>query len=124
MSCRPCFVAFILGAIGFLCTKSTRDLFPGLLFGLPAVALSLPIFVFCVGSGLFLLFSFGVFAALPLFFGSLVICRGLRTGEKRRDLASGMLVCIGIFLLGFLISEHHDVTDAIFIHLLPMPSIA
>ena len=116
-------VAFILGAIGFLCTTNARGLLPGLLFGLPAVALSLPILVFCAGSGLLWLILFGGFATPPLFLGSSVICRDIQTGKKWPDFASGMLVCIGIFLIGFLLSEHRYVIDTIFFHLLPMPSI-
>ena len=120
-------VAFLSAAIGFLCTKSIRDVVPGLLFGLPATILSLPLFVLgCElgGSGVPLLFLFSGLTAVPLFLGSLVLCRSFQTGRKQRDFAAGMLVSVGIFLFGILLSEHHDLTDAILIHLLGMPSIA
>jgi hypothetical protein len=119
-------LAFILGGIGFLSTKSRRDLIPGLFFGLPAVILSLPIFIFCVRSiesGIYLLFLFGIVAIPPLYLGSLVLCRGLQTGTKAKDAISGTLVCVTIFVCGFLLSEHHDITDMIFVHLLPMSPI-
>jgi len=119
-------LAFVLGAVGILCTKSRRDLVPGLLFGLPAVILSMPVFVFCMRSielGFLSLSLLGVVAILPLYIGSLVLCRGLKTGKKARDTISGMLVCISIVVFGFLLSEHHDLTDMIFVHLLPMSSI-
>jgi uncharacterized membrane protein HdeD (DUF308 family) len=96
-------VAFIAAAIGFLCTHSGRNLVPSLLFGLPAVILSLPVFVFCAETSLLFLIPF---AAVALFLGLLVIFRGVQTGQKRRDLISGALICIGLILFGFALHQH------------------
>lgn len=120
------FLAFILGIIGLLCTKSRRDLIPGLIFGLPAVILSLLIFILCMRSielEFVPLFLFGLVAVPPLYLGALVLCRGFQTGKKATDTISGMLVCVSVFVFGFVLSEHHDIADFIFAHLLPMSSI-
>ena len=43
-------VAFAFGAIGILCTENGRDWVSGLLFGVPAIILSLRVLVFCTRS--------------------------------------------------------------------------
>ncbi|HEY1661327.1 MAG TPA: hypothetical protein VGI03_02820 [Verrucomicrobiae bacterium] len=115
-------LACISGAIGFLCTQSARGLFPGLLFGLPAVVLSLAVFILGIESieeDLFPLFIISLISIPPLYLGSLVLCRGFQTGNKLRDFTSGMFVCVSIFLCGFLLSKHPDLLDW-FILYLPM----
>jgi hypothetical protein len=111
-------IAFIIGAIGSLCTHSRRDLVPGLLFGLPTVLLSLPVLVFCAQSWALV---FSAFAVLPLSLGLLDICRALHTGDKRGDLVSGAIICGGLFLFGFVLYKYPEVTQMMFSHILPAP---
>jgi hypothetical protein len=109
-------VALILGSLGVLCTREGYDLVPGLLFGLPAVLLSLLVCVFFIEVRLFWA---GIFTAPPLIIGALVIWRGFRTGQRRGDYLSAGLVCVGIFLMGFALIRCPEITDAIFSRLLP-----
>jgi hypothetical protein len=109
-------VAFILGILGLLCTRDRQTLVPGLLFGLPAVLLSLLVCVFFIQVGLF---GAGIITAPSLIIGSLVIWRGFRTGRRRRDYVSAALVCVGIFLMGFTLIRYPEITVAIFSRLLP-----
>lgn len=119
-------VALILACIGFMCTQNIRDFVPGLIFGVSAVVLSLPITVFCVSFvkiEILSLIPLGVISVIPLYLGLSVICRGFKTGKKWTDLSSCSLVCVGFLGVGFLLSEYPVITDLIFIRLLPMPSI-
>ena len=109
-------VALILGSLGVLCTRNGHDFVPGLLFGLPAVLLSLLVCVFFIQVELP---GAGIFAAPPLIIGSLVIWRGCRTGQMRGDYVSAALVCVGIFLMVFTLIRYPEVTGAIFSRLLP-----
>ena len=109
-------VALAFGAIGFLCTRGKRKLVPSLLLGLPAVLISLLVFVLCATIWLLFLIPF---AAIPLFLGLLVIFRGVQTGQKRRDLISGAVICVGLLLVGFILYEYPIVIKTIFGHILP-----
>jgi hypothetical protein len=91
-------------------------LVPSLLLGLPAVLISLLVFVLCATIWFLFLIPF---AAVPLFLGLLVIFRGVQTGEKRRDLISGALICVGLLLLGLILYEYPMVIKMIFGHILP-----
>ena len=108
--------AFVLGILGVLCTHDKRDLVPGLLFGLPVIVVSLLIFVLFVEADIIWA---GIFAVPPLIIGSLVVWRGFRTGKKRSDYFSAMLVCGGIFLMGFVLIKYPHITRMIFSHILP-----
>jgi len=109
-------VALILGSMGVLCTRDRHALVSGLLFGLPAVLLSLLVCVFFIEVRLFWA---GIFTAPPLIIGALVIWRGWRTGQRRRDYVSAALVCVAIFLMGFALIRYPEITDAVFSRLLP-----
>ncbi|HXC99368.1 MAG TPA: hypothetical protein VN048_08505, partial [Verrucomicrobiae bacterium] len=113
-------VALILGGVGVLCTHDRRDVVPGLLFGLPAIIISLMVIVLFVDEELIWV---GIFALPSLIMGALVVWRGIRTGQKRSDYFCAMLVCIGIFLMGFVLVKHPDITRMIFSHILPAASI-
>jgi hypothetical protein len=113
-------LAFILGSVGVLCTHDRRDLVPGLLFGLPVIVVSLLIYVLFVEVEIIWA---GIFAVPSLIVGSLVVWRGFRTGQKRSDYFSAMLVCGGIFLLGFVLVEYPDITRMIFSHIFPAAPI-
>lgn len=109
-------VALILGSLGLLCTRDRHALVPGLLFGVPAVLLSLLVCVFFIQEGLF---GAGIITAPSLIIGSLVIWRGSRTGRRRRDYVSAALVCVAIFLTAFTLIRYPELTGAIFSRLLP-----
>jgi hypothetical protein len=113
-------LAFILGSVGVLCTHDRRDLVPGLLFGLPVVVVSLLIFVLFVEVEIIWA---GIFAVPSLVIGSLVVWRGFRTGQKRSDYFSAVLVCVSIFLLGFVLVKYPDITRMIFSHIFPTAPI-
>jgi hypothetical protein len=108
--------AFILGSVGVLCTHDRRDFVPGLLFGLPAIVLSLSIFVLFMEVDIIWA---GFFAIPSMVIGSLVVWRGFRTGHKWSDYFSAILVCGGIFLMGFVLVKYSDITRTIFSHILP-----
>ncbi len=114
------FVAFILGSLGVLCTHDRRDLFPGLLFGLPTIVASLLIFVLFTEAEIVWA---GIFAVPSMIIGSLVLWRGVRTGQKRIDYFTAMLVCGGIFLMSFVLVKYPDITRMIFSHILPAAPI-
>jgi hypothetical protein len=107
-------MAFISGVIGILCTRSIRDLFPGLLFGLPAILLSMLVFIFFIGAQSWV----GIVAVPTLMIGMIVVWRGLRTGQKQRDRISGVLVCVGVVLVGIILLKYPDI-PAIFFKFLP-----
>src|SRR2546423_14596251 len=82
-------LAFILGSVGVLCTHDRSDFVPGLLFGLPVIAVSLLIFILSVEVEIIWA---GIFAVPSLIIGSLVVWRGFRTRQKRRDYLSAVFV--------------------------------
>ena len=110
------FAAFISGSVGVLCTHDRRDLIPSLFFGLPAIVASLLVFALFVEEQLI----WACFFTTPsLIAGLLVVWRGLRTGQKRSDYFSAVLLCACIFLMGFVLVKYPDITRAIFSHILP-----
>jgi hypothetical protein len=115
-------LTFILGSIGVLCTHDRRDLVPGLLFGLPTVFVSLLFYVRSIGVAEdfdAVGYLFGIFTFPSLIMGSLVIWRGFRTGQKRRDYFSALLVCASIYLIGFVLVQYPEISDVIFSHIIP-----
>lgn len=111
-------LALIVAAVGLHCCGKRHGLVSSVAFGLPAVVLSLPILLFCAEVRLV---SLSVFAAIPLFLGLLDIWRGIRTGEKFRDLVLGLLVCVTFSAFGFLLYDHPESTRWILSHILPTP---
>jgi hypothetical protein len=111
----PVLVAFIFGAIGILCTVEGQNKFPGFLFGLPAVMVSLIVSIECTEMALP---WFAVFAIATLIMGGIVIWRGLRNGQKNNDFIMGALVSLGIFAAGFFLSQEPDLVRVIFSHFL------
>lgn len=109
-------VALISGSMGVLCSHDRRDVVPGLLFGLPAIVASLLVFAWFVEVENT---RSCIFAAPSLIIGSLAVWRGLRTGQKRYDYFSAMLVCAGIFLTGLVLVKYPDITSMIFSPILP-----
>jgi hypothetical protein len=109
-------VANVLGALGLLCTRDRHALFPGLLFGLPTIVLSLVIYTFFVGADVVWL---GAFSAPSLIIGSLVVWRGLRNGKKPRDYLSALAVCAGVGLMGFLLLRYPEISRTVLSYVLP-----
>lgn len=116
--CGILLVASAMAAIGFHCTRGGRAVVPGLVFGLPAVILSLPVLYFCAET-LFVFFSAS--ATVPLVVGLLDIYRGIQSGQKRRDLLAGALVCVGFLVCAVMLYEHPEVTRWVFSDILPLP---
>ena len=113
-------MALVLGSVGVICTHDRRDLVPGLLFGLPTVLSSLLVYVFFIEVELFWI---GIFALPSLIIGSLVIWRGFRTGQKRRDYFSALLVCACVYLVGFVLVQCPEFMRVIFFHVMPSAPI-
>ena len=113
-------VAFILGCLGVLCTHDRRDLVPGFLFGLPTIFASLLILILFVEAQIIWV---AIFAVPSLLIGSLVVWRGIRTGQKRSDYFSAVLVCVGVSLMGCILVKYPDISSRIFSHILPAAPI-
>jgi hypothetical protein len=112
----PMLVAFIFGAIGILCTIEGQNRFPGFLFGLPAVMVSLLIIVECIKIALP---WFAIFAIATLIMGGIVIWRGLRKGQKSSDYITGAVIGLCIVAAGFFLLKEPDLVQVIFSHFSP-----
>ncbi|HEX3798821.1 MAG TPA: hypothetical protein VH413_08980 [Verrucomicrobiae bacterium] len=100
------------GLMRLLCTRGPGNIIPGLLFGLPTIYLCFSYLTFwMVTDG----YAVGSLAIPLLIIGGLVVWRGFRTGRKRRDIFSAVVI-FGCLIAGsFVAIECPEIARTMFL---------